>query len=168
MRKPLQTLQRAWRDPWRDLASPVEEEFVHIISSKLALLASEKEDISLDFGDRLHRIKLAGTCLSCLVLFEVKSCLQEVSYFRGLLGKAMLEQHHLTLPIFAGIFVLHLDSLGHMVTTKCSISARPWVGHEPSLCHLVLCLASAGHCKTSGEGCMGEEVGIRGCSLPAE
>lgn len=47
---PGQTLQRAWRDPWRKLASPVEEEFVHIISSKLALLASEKEVLILETG----------------------------------------------------------------------------------------------------------------------
>ena len=119
-------------------------------------------------GDGLHRIKLAGTCLGCCVLREVKSCLQEVSYFRRLLGKAMLEQCHLTLPIFPRVFIPHLDSLGHMVTTKCSILAHLEVGHEPSLCSLLLWLASAGHCKTSGEEYMREEAGKRVCSLPAE
>lgn len=66
-------------DPWGELASSMEEGLFHIISSKLALLASEKDVTSLDFGDGLHRIKLAGTCLCCCVLLEVKSCLQEVS-----------------------------------------------------------------------------------------
>lgn len=47
--------------------------------SKLVLLVSEKQDISLDFGVRLHRMKSARTCLSCGVLLEVKSCLRVVS-----------------------------------------------------------------------------------------
>lgn len=82
--------------------------------------------------------------------------------------KAMLEQLHLTMPIFPRVFILHLDSLGHTVTTKRPVSAHPEAGHEPSLCSLVLCLSSAGHCKNSGEWCMGEEAGIRSCNLPSE